>query len=32
MGAALPVLRELIAGGMYLSELTVAELLRRAGE
>ena len=30
--AALPVLRELIAGGMYLSELTVAELLRRAGE
>jgi len=30
--AARPVLRELIAGGMYLSEPTVAELLRRAGE
>jgi predicted nucleic acid-binding protein len=30
--AALPVLRELVAGGMYLSEPTVAELLRRAGE
>jgi len=30
--AASPVLRELVAGGMYLSEQTVAELLRRAGE
>jgi predicted nucleic acid-binding protein len=30
--AAAPVLRELVAGGMYLSESLVAELLRRAGE
>ena len=30
--AAAPVLRELVAKGMYLSEATVASLLRRAGE
>jgi predicted nucleic acid-binding protein len=30
--AALPVLRDLIAGGMYLSEPILVELLRRAGE
>ena len=29
---AAPLLRELIAAGMYLSERTLAELLRRAGE
>ena len=30
--AAAPVLRELVAKGMYLSEATLASLLRRAGE
>jgi len=32
IAAALPVLRELVTGGMYLSEPIFTELLRRAGE
>jgi predicted nucleic acid-binding protein len=32
IAAALPVLRELVAGGMYLSEPIFTELLCRAGE
>ncbi len=30
--AAAPMLRQLVAKGMYLSEATLASLLRRAGE